>query len=331
MILLTTSEICFFRRATVVLLLATTLSYAGPGFAVGDQLDTLRFRFEEHRGRTGKVERFVSRGSGYQLSLLPGGGSVLALTGSDRTAYVRANLTGANPAAAPEGIAPLSGQTHYLAGNDPSAWRHGVTSYARVRYRNVYPGIDLVYYGQDRQLEYDFVVAPGEDPGAVRFQISGARSLSANAAGHLVISTDAGEMQWKRPVVYQTIAGKRVPVDGGFAIRANGEVGFRIGAYDSREPLVIDPVLSYSSYVGGRGNEAARSIALDGAGNIYITGFTTSEDLPSTGGSVQASYGGGIAMHQSTGDASRAWRRPPLAGRDGEASSTKAATRSWSS
>ena len=94
---------------------------------------------------------------------------------------------------------------------------------------------------------------------------------------------------------------------------------------------MIDPVLSYSSYVGGRGNEAARSIALDGAGNIYITGFTTSEDLPSTGGSVQASYGGGIAMHQSTCDASRAWRRPPLAGRDGEASSTKAATRSWSS
>lgn len=281
-----------------VLLGAAVVSASLPALHA-EYLDSLRFRFEEHHGQTAKAERFVSRGPGYRLSVLPGAEALMELNGK---AVVRANLVGGNPSAVAEGMEPMPGKTHYLKGDDPAGWRRDVPAFGRVRYRNVYRGIDLVYYGQDRQLEYDFVVAPGADPGAVRFRLAGAR-VSASAAGNLVIATDVGEMQWKKPVVYQTIAGARRPVEGSFALHANGDVGFRVGTYDKSAPLVIDPVLNYASYVGGKGNEAARGIAVDNAGNIYIVGYTTSQDLPSTGGTVQSTYGGEIATHQSTGDA----------------------------
>jgi uncharacterized protein (TIGR03437 family) len=285
-----------------VMLGVAVVSAASPGFGI-NHLDSLHFRFEEHRGTPGKAERFVARGAGYALSLFPGGSSLVKLSGGGRTAFVQANLVGGSPVATPLGIEPLPGKTHYLTGNDTALWRPDVPAFARVQYRDVYRGIDLIYYGQERRLEYDFVVAPGADPGVVRFQIAGARRVSTDSAGDLVIATDAGDMQWKKPVVYQMIAGKRVAVEGNFLLHRRGEVGFHIGAYDRRAPLVIDPVLNYASYVGGKGNEAARGIAVDSAGNIYIAGFTTSTDLPGTGGTVQSTYGGEVAMHQSTGDA----------------------------
>jgi len=268
------------------------------------RFDSGALRFEENLGQSQTGARFISKGSKHHLALMPAGGSVLTLTDNEkkRFASIRTTLSNANAAAVMEGVTQIAAKANYLVGDDAARWHRDIPSYSRVRYRSVYPGIDLVYYGQENQLEYDFVVAPGSDPRMIEFQIAGAKKVRVDAAGDLVLATSAGEIRWKKPALYQEIGGVRKTVAGAFAVRNGSRVRFDVGAYDRTQTLVIDPILNYSSYIGGRGNEAARGIAVDGSGNIYITGYTTSEDLPATGGTVQATYGGGIASHQSTGD-----------------------------
>jgi hypothetical protein len=178
------------------------------------------------------------------------------------------------------GIEPLPGHSNYFLGNDPNRWHTDVKHYNRVKYQTVYPGIDLVYYGNQRQLEYDFVVAPSANPRAIQLEFEGAEKIDISQDGDLVLQTAMGEIRQHRPTIYQEVEGKRVEVTGKYVLQTEKIIGFELGEYDSSVSLVIDPILSYATYWGGNGFDEVRSIALDPLGNIYITGPTGSTDFP---------------------------------------------------
>lgn len=194
-------------------------------------------------------------------------------------ASLRLRLLDANATpAAPEERLP--GKVNYFTGNDAAKWRTNLPLFGKVRYRQVYPGIDLTYYGNQRQLGYDFVVAPGADPRRIRFGIRGARTVRINRWGELVLHTAGEDVVQHAPVTYQEIGGRRQGVVSRYALTAStNQVGFRVGPYDRRSSLVIDPVLSYSTYLGGSNTENVRAIAVDGDGNACVTGDTASTDF----------------------------------------------------
>jgi hypothetical protein len=210
---------------------------------------------------------------------------------SSTTAVVRTRLRGSNAAAAITGAAPLGGKTNYLIGNDPSKWSVGIPSYGKVRYAEVYRGIDLVYHGDQRRLEYDFVVWPHADPKAIELTFQGVDGLAADDAGNLVLRIEGGALVQKAPVIYQIIDGRRQPVPGGYDLRGANAVGFRVASYDPRLPLVIDPVLVYSTYLGGGALDQGNAIAVDESGSAYVTGTTCSIDFP-TENALQVTNGG---------------------------------------
>ncbi|MFZ1639892.1 MAG: SBBP repeat-containing protein [Candidatus Contendobacter sp.] len=302
----------------------------------------LPMHFEPNLGQTADEVKFVARGPGYTLFLTTDE-AVLALRpsrpASDRAdprhqrrpfdleaiaheaapavpgAVIRTRLEGAtrNPAPQPEGLEKQPGISNYFLGNDPAKWRTHVPHYQRVRYPNVYPGIDVVYYGNPQRLEYDFIVAPGADPAAIQLAISGAEQATVNAEGDLVLKVPGGELVQQAPKIYQVIDGRQQAVAGRYVLlpaRQNGEtgialvrteetpatdhiVGFQVANYEVGRPLVIDPALVYSTYLGGSGIEndggipygqgyalTGSGIAVDGSGNAYVTGYTTSTDFP---------------------------------------------------
>jgi hypothetical protein len=237
--------------------------------------------FEPNQGQAAAAVQFVSRGPGYAL-YLGSGEAVLKLDA------VRMSLLGGSVHAHAEGLARQSGVVNYLIGNDPKKWRTGIPTYGKVRYAQIYPGVDLLFYGNQRQLEYDFVVAPGADISRIAWRIDGARA-SLDAQGNLVLDSAV----FKKPVLYQMDGGKRISVEGSFAVAGN-RVGFRIGRYDHSKPLTIDPVLSYVSYLDGSSNDTigrglgpgnlevgvTQGLALDSAGSVYVTGSSLSLDFP---------------------------------------------------
>jgi Beta-propeller repeat len=182
---------------------------------------------------------------------------------------------------------PLRGRVNYLVGNDPSRWRTGLPTYGSVRYAGVYPGVDLVYYGTQGRLEYDFIVAPGGDTRPIRLKFEGAQQCRLDRQGDLVIRAKGGEIGFEKPVVYQVREGKHETVNGTFKIVGKREVGFIVGPYDRTRPLVIDPVLAYSTYLGGSTSDSATAIAVDASGSAYVTGYTSSNDFPITASAVQ--------------------------------------------
>jgi hypothetical protein len=205
---------------------------------------------------------------------------------------VQMRLMGVNAALQPSGESLLPGRANYLLGNDTAKWHTGVPTYGRVRYAGIYPGVDLIYYGNQRQLEYDFLVAPGGDPAHIRLHFDGGNSgdpaVKLDAAGNLVIASDGGEVDLHKPVVYQVVGGERRPVEGSFRLMGENTAGFALGGYDHSRPLVIDPVLSYSTYLGGSSQDYAESIAVDAAGETFVTGLTWSLDFPLTAGAFEA-------------------------------------------
>jgi hypothetical protein len=202
-------------------------------------------------------------------------------------------LQGANARASVTGADALPGKSNYFTGSDPSQWRTDVPTYGAVKYAGVYPGIDLVYHGNQRLLEYDFLVAPGADPRAIGIRFQGARKLTVNRDGELVIGLGGSEVIEHAPVVYQEIGGQRQAVAGRYVLRGRGRVGFSVAEYDHRQPLVIDPTLVYSTYLGGGGNgNDGGFIAVDTSGNAYVTGVTNTCDFPTTPGAFQTTCGG---------------------------------------
>ncbi len=270
----------------------------------------LPLSFEANQGQADKNIRFLSSGGGYSLSLTDSS-AVLTLTkpgasnartgpaigngprpafmeGAGKTDIIRMDLAGANRAIRVTGMDPLPGTANYFIGNDPAKWLSGVPTYAKVEYSSVYPGIDLVYYGSQRQLEYDFVVAPGADPGPIRLQFAGAKALELTADGDLTISAANGEIAFHKPVIYQVKDGLRRPVDGQFALLTKNTIGFTLGSYDHSMPMVIDPMLAYSTYLGGSLSDGANGIAVDSSGNAYVVGTTFSTNFPVTTGAFQS-------------------------------------------
>src|SRR5882672_6736380 len=273
----------------------------------------LPLSFEENQGQTAREVRYVSHGNGYELFLTPQE-AVLALrpgTAHDlsplhRAAYIRAihearrtsqmtvirmHLDGANPEPQMFGTDRLPTKVNYFIGNDPKNWHTDLRSYAGVKYAEVYPGVDLVFYGKQRRLEYDFVVAPGADPQAIALRVAGARKMRINSHGDLVLGVSGGEVELQKPVVYQIIKGERREIAGRYTMAGNHRVSFAVGSYDRSEPLVLDPVLNYSTYLGGTGigNDIGYAIAVDSSGDAFVAGQTVTVDFPTTSGAVVTS------------------------------------------
>ena len=259
--------------------------------------------FERNAGQTDPQVLYLARGAGYGLFLtateavlsLPAHAPPGGRTAKRSPAVVRMSLEGANPQPAVGGEGRQQGLSHYYYGASPDQWQREVERVDRVRYRGVYPGIDVVYYGNQQQLEYDFVVAPGRDPDRIKVQFSGIEAMHVDAAGNLVLDTGAGKLVQHKPVVYQEVDGRRRAVAAGYRLLGGDRVGFQVASYDASRPLVIDPVLGYSSYFGGKGDEAITALAVDDAGNLYATGTTVSADFP-VKGAIQST-------HRGTGDA----------------------------
>jgi len=193
------------------------------------------------------------------------------------------------------GAEQLPGKVNYLLGNCPAQWHRGILTYAKVRYENLYPGVDLVCYGNQEQLEYDFIVAPQADCEAVALKFEGIDRLEINPEGDLVLHVGQEKIYQHKPVIYQLAADGRKKIMGDYVLRDSRTVGFRVGSYDCAKPLVIDPVLTYSSYLGGRNRDTAWAIAVDGGGNAYLAGETLS-DLTTlvTPNAFQTNYAGGF-------------------------------------
>jgi Domain of unknown function DUF11/Beta-propeller repeat len=273
--------------------LAFTPDLAASRPSVRVDLAQLPLSFEPNQGQTDPQVKFLARGAGYGVFLTSDQAVLTLRSRSKSSSVVRMQLAGANPAAAAIGNSPLSGKSNYFIGNDPAKWRHGIPQFARVRYQGVYPGVDLVYYGNQGQLEYDFEVAPGADPGQIAFRFQGQEKASLDPDGNLILASGSDEVRLKAPRVYQEFGSQRRSVTGSFQLQRDGKVGFEVAAYDRSRMLVIDPVLTYSTYFGGSGNESCSAIlgiasppsgcpgvAIDASSNIYIAGSTTSVDFP---------------------------------------------------
>lgn len=260
--------------------------------------------FEPNVGQAEPGIRYVSRGArsellmrdtsvALQLRGKDGAASLLSLSWADAAANTRS----AAPMARPQGEVRQAGVTNFLIGRDTSRWRTGVSHFGKVRYREVYPGIDLVFYGNGEELEYDFVVRPGARASQVRLRFSGHRQLRVNGDGDLVLTMAGGETAseviQRRPRVYQDRDGNRVEIASSYALHRDGTVGIRLGDFDAERELVIDPVLSYATYWGGASDDLAPELALDQAGNVYLFGDTNSSNLPVTTGAYKTTRPGG--------------------------------------
>jgi hypothetical protein len=283
----------------------------------------LPLSFEANEGQTDPQVKYLARGNGYTL-FLTSGDAVLSFASSSSSvesrpkemmqrrllgysrethrlirrnqprarhtpssmASVRMHVVGGQSDAQIVGSDRLSAKANYIIGNDPSKWHRGVPRYARVSYHDVYPGVDLTYYGQQNQLEFDFVVSPGSTPAPIRLSFSGASRMTTDAAGNLALLSSAGDLTLNKPVAYQESNGIRQLVDARFILKANHQVGFQLGTYDRTRELVIDPSLSYATYLGGTGEDVGFGIAVDAAGHSFITGHSNSAVFPGFSGTV---------------------------------------------
>jgi Tol biopolymer transport system component/subtilisin-like proprotein convertase family protein len=271
----------------------------------GDLLRGRPLAFERNVGQYPGAAPFVSRGAGYLLALQPTDARLhlqaavaprtrtprsgraperVARPSRFRHAEVRMTLVGANPAAAGRAEGPREARSNYFLGTDRSRWRTDVQHFDGVRFDGVYPGIDVVYYGRQSTLEYDFIVQPGARPEIIELAFRGARKVRLADSGELVLETALGEVRQHAPIVYQERDGEREKIDGRYVARGDRSVGFAIDDYDASRPLVIDPVLEYSTYLGGSGNDYAIGLEVDAAGSMYVLGVTPGVGFPTLAG-----------------------------------------------
>jgi hypothetical protein len=289
--------------------ISSTASFAADGFgtpgpsaqrqAALDAYNQRPLSFEPNEGQTDARVRFFSRGPGYNV-FLTATDAVLSLQeqaadldteitpGRSKkphmtsTSAVRMSLLGANPNPRVVPIEKLPGKSNYMVGNDRSKWRINIPTFAQVRYQDVYPGVDLVYYGNQRELEYDFVLSKGADPSRIRLSFAGAKALRVDRqSGDLLITTPAGsELRHVRPRVFQQAGNTRVEVAGSYQLITGNEVAFKLAGFDRQHELVIDPTISFTAFLAGSNQDEARAVAVDASGNAYVTGDTASTNLP---------------------------------------------------
>ncbi|MHB8215179.1 MAG: DUF7948 domain-containing protein [Candidatus Sulfotelmatobacter sp.] len=277
---------------------------------------SLPLAFERNQGQTDPQVKYLARGKGYTL-FLTANDAVFSLHSrpaaskssafqdlpevdaksvaqrphdkKGSTAVVHMHLVGGNSMATVQGSGPMAGTANYFLGNDPGKWRSGVARYARVSYQSVYPGVNMAFHGAERELEFDFVLAPDANPAPIGFQFTGSQGMKTDDSGNLIISSAAGDVLLHKPVAYQELNGAQQPVDARFVLKAGNQVSFELGNYDRSRELVIDPSVSYaySTYLGGTGDDSGYGIAFDNSGNAYITGQTDSTDFPTTTGGAK--------------------------------------------
>jgi hypothetical protein len=258
----------------------------------------LPLSFEANVGQVDPQVDFISRGSGYTLFLTPRE-AVLALRAASASSTVlRMKFVGSEIKPRAAGQEELPGKVNYIIGKDPRRWRTGISTYAKVAYQNLYPGVDLVYYGNQRQLEYDFVVGPGTDPDIIALSFEGVDQLKVDAQGELVLQAGGGEIRQRKPLIYQEVDGVRHEVAGSYKLKDRNTVGFQLAAYDESRPLVIDPVLVYSTFLGGNAVDEGHDITVDALGNAYVTGqtleITPPSNFPTTVGAFDTTHNGGF-------------------------------------
>ena len=285
-------------------------------------LTTLPLAFEANQGQTDPQVKYMARGNGYtvfltatdtvfafnsssqagalrgtrhpRLARTPQPASTSAtktFLGNNRTAAIHMHLVGGNSQSQIIAGNKLPGRSNYFLGNDPSQWHTNVEQYERISYREVYPGINMAFYGVQKQLEFDFIVAPGSIPADIRLAVAGAHTIATDNSGNLILASSAGDVLLHKPVAYQQKDGLRQPVDAHFVLQAHNQVSFAIANYDRSRELVIDPSVGYATYLGGTAEDDGNAIAVDGSGNAYVTGQTKSTNFPGTKrscGTIQA-------------------------------------------
>jgi hypothetical protein len=249
----------------------------------------LPLSFVRNAGGTDSPDRYHAQGPGYRFSFAPGE-ALLSFVKGERGATLALRFVGANATARPEGVRRLPGTVNYLLGNDPSRWRTSLPTYREVVYRDLWPGIDMAFRGDKGKLKYEFVLGAGARVQDIRLAYRGADGLSVDGRGDLLIHSALGTLVDSKPLSYQQIGGRHFLVPSRFALGSDGTFGFTVGGYDPSDPLVIDPGLAYSTYLGGSGQDLGRGIALDGAGDAYVTGNTLSADFPTTPGAFDTSF-----------------------------------------
>jgi hypothetical protein len=241
---------------------------------------TLPLAFEANRGQADAAVKFFARAGGYNLYLTPSE-AVMSLRRPNASKpgaadAVRMSLAGSNLNPVMSGLEPISAKTSYFLGNDPKKWLKGVENFSRVELKQVYPGIDLVYYGNHERLEHDFIVAPGADPRLIRMDFKGGKGISLDAQGNLILKAKDGKVVFHAPILYQMSGATKIPVQGRYALSGKRQVRFEVGTYDHAKTLVIDPSLIYSTFLGGTVDDAATAIAVDGTQQAYVTGWAIS-------------------------------------------------------
>jgi hypothetical protein len=272
----------------------------------------LPLAFVSNAGQTEARVRYSAQGAGYSV-FLTRSEAVLALerpqlNGKRKAVALGLRFLGANRHAAIRAEAPGQGRVNYLLGNDPANWHTGMRTYERVVYHNLWPGVDMVFAGQNGKLKYEFLVRPGARVSEIRLAYRGAKRLSLDRQGNLRIRTLLGVLTDPQPASYQLVADKRVPVRSSFALESDGRgYSFAVeSGYDHRYPLVIDPGLAYSTYLGGSGDDRGYAVTVDAAGSAYVTGETRSADFPTTPGAFEPIFNGGTDVFLTKFDASGA-------------------------
>lgn len=263
---------------------------------IDEMFHNLPLGFEANMGQLDSDIKFISRARSFDL-FLTSEGATITLKAEGRQTSCRRSSTLRMKVLRPCSQMQMAGEgetaakANYFIGSLPEKWRANIPIYSRVKCQSVYPGIDMVYYGDQGQLEYDFILAPGADPETIRFGFEGAKAMTVDADGDLVLQTSAGEIRQNRPTVYQWSNGARKEIAGRYMLNSKHEIGFQIAAHDANKPLVIDPVLSYSTYIGGSNFDEPHAIGVDSFGNVYVTGDTQSDDFP-LANSIQLAGGG---------------------------------------
>ena len=274
------------RHTTLALLLLAV----APGFAAfaANQEHSLPLFFIPNDGQADPAIRYVA-----QTREMTAGFALDSAVFRIHETQIRVHFVGATPEVSIEGIAAMPSRANFLIGDDPASWHTGLPTYAAIVYRNLYPGIDMTYAGDAPKLKSEFLVAPGSDPGQIRLAYPDANSISVDAHGDLIVHMDAAEFRDQAPTAYQELAGVRHPVRAGYRILPGNTVAFDLGDYDATLPLVIDPVISYSTYLGGTAQSAVTALAVDATGSLYAAGWTEAIDFP-VSNAIQAVNRGGV-------------------------------------
>jgi hypothetical protein len=260
-----------------------------------DAYGKLPLSFIPNEGQTDKAVRYYAQGAGYGFFFTHKGVMLSFAEGKGRGHALALQFQRANPDATLEAQKRLSGEVNFLAGDDPANWQQGLPTHAELLYGGLWPGIDMAVRGEGGNLKYEFHLKPGSSVEDVRLGYRGAEGLKVGAGGNLQVQTSLGVLKDAAPVSYQRIGGKRVPVKSRYELTGDGGYGFGVGAYDPRYPLIIDPGLAYSTFLGGmQGDAGCQGIAVDESGRAYVAGGTQSANYPTTPGAFDRTFNGSI-------------------------------------